>query len=87
MHRVQLHYTLSRDAGDALIRNPLPEMLEAVAQQGSISAAARALGLSYRHVWGSLKKWRTHFLVTVFSLLRSSAIKRFLSCPSQDHGH
>ena len=57
MHRVQLHYTLSRDAGDALIRNPLPEMLEAVAQQGSISGAARALGLSYRHVWGALKRW------------------------------
>jgi molybdate transport repressor ModE-like protein len=28
-----------------------------VAQQGSISAAARALGLSYRHVWGALKRW------------------------------
>jgi len=57
VHRVQLHYTLSRDAGDALIRNPLPEMLQAVAQQGSISAAARSLGLSYRHVWGALKRW------------------------------
>eukprot|EP01035_Chromulina_nebulosa_P015817 gene15817-20957_t len=29
--RVQLHYTLSRDAGTALIRNPLPELLQAVA--------------------------------------------------------
>ena len=57
MHRVQLHYTLGRDAGDALIRNPLLDMLQAVAQQGSISAAARALGLSYRHVWGALKRW------------------------------
>lgn len=57
MHRVQLHYTLSRDAGDALIRNPLPEMLQAVAEHGSISGAARALGLSYRHVWGALKRW------------------------------
>lgn len=57
MHRIQLHYTLSRDAGDAQIRNPLPEMLEAVAQQGSISAAARTLGMSYRHVWGALKRW------------------------------
>lgn len=57
MHRVQLHYTLSRDAGNALIRNPLPEMLQAVAEQGSISGAARALGLSYRHVWGALKRW------------------------------
>ncbi len=25
--------------------------------QGSISAGARALGLSYRHVWGELKRW------------------------------
>lgn len=57
MHRVQLHYTLSRDAGNALIRNPLPELLQAVAEQGSISGAARALGLSYRHVWGALKRW------------------------------
>ncbi len=32
-------------------------MLEAVAQQGSISAAARTLGMSYRHVWGALKRW------------------------------
>lgn len=57
MHRIQLHYTLSRDAGNRLIRNPLPEMLAAVAQEGSISGAARALGLSYRHVWGALKRW------------------------------
>jgi len=57
VHRVQLHYTLSRDAGDALIRNPLLDTLQAVAQQGSISAAARALDLSYRHVWGALKRW------------------------------
>lgn len=57
MHRVQLHYTLSRDAGTALIRNPLPELLQAVAEHGSISGAARALGLSYRHVWGALKRW------------------------------
>jgi putative molybdopterin biosynthesis protein len=57
VHRVQLHYTLSRDAGNALIRNPLPELLQAVAEQGSISGAARALGLSYRHVWGALKRW------------------------------
>ena len=57
MHRVQLHYTLSRDAGNALIRNPLPELLQAVAEQGSISGAARALDLSYRHVRGALKRW------------------------------
>ncbi|HGP5685075.1 TPA: winged helix-turn-helix domain-containing protein, partial [Vibrio cholerae O1] len=57
MHRIQLHYTLDRDADGALIRNPLLDMLQAVAQQGSISGAARALDLSYRHVWGALKRW------------------------------
>ncbi|NDB45046.1 MAG: LysR family transcriptional regulator, partial [Betaproteobacteria bacterium] len=34
-------------------------LLQAVRSQGSISAAAKALNLSYRHVWGELKKWET----------------------------
>ena len=33
------------------------DLLQAVAQKGSISAAARDLNLSYRHVWGELKRW------------------------------
>lgn len=57
MHRLQFHYTLSRDSSPALLRNPLIDLLQAVATQGSISAGARALGLSYRHVWGELKRW------------------------------
>lgn len=32
-------------------------LLQSVDQHGSISAAARELGLSYRHVWGELKRW------------------------------
>ncbi|MBK6294293.1 MAG: helix-turn-helix transcriptional regulator [Rhodoferax sp.] len=58
MHRLQFHYTLSRDSSPALIRNPLIDLLQAVAQSGSISGASRALGLSYRHVWGELKRWQ-----------------------------
>lgn len=57
MHRLQLHYTLSPDSSPALVRNPLIDLLQAVAQAGSISAAARAMKLSYRHVWGELKRW------------------------------
>jgi putative molybdopterin biosynthesis protein len=65
VHSVSLHYTLShRDDADttshneaALLRHPLMDLLQAVAQQGSISAAARELNLSYRHVWGELKRW------------------------------
>ncbi|MCF8207876.1 MAG: helix-turn-helix transcriptional regulator [Rhodoferax sp.] len=57
MHRLQFHYTLSRDSSPAVVRNALLDLLHAVASQGSISAGARALGLSYRHVWGELKRW------------------------------
>lgn len=59
MHRVRLHYTLAGDAGPELIRHPLIDFLQAVAERGSISGAARALDMSYRHVWGQLKHWET----------------------------
>jgi molybdate transport repressor ModE-like protein len=39
------------------VRNPLIDLLQAVSNHGSISGGARALGLSYRHVWGELKRW------------------------------
>ena len=65
MHSVNLHYTLihktnisaSHSGDGALLSHPLMALLQAVAQHGSISAAARAMGLSYRHVWGELKRW------------------------------
>jgi putative molybdopterin biosynthesis protein len=63
MHRLQLHYTLSKDTShrntNQTVRNPLIDLLQAVSTQGSISAGARLLGLSYRHVWGELKRWET----------------------------
>ena len=63
MHRLQFHYELSATNGqaparNAVVRNPLIDLLRAVDQAGSISAAARQLGLSYRHVWGELKRWQ-----------------------------
>jgi putative molybdopterin biosynthesis protein len=58
MHKVELSYLLSPERGkDALIRNPLMDLLHAVREQGSIAKAAREMDLSYRHVWGALKKW------------------------------
>jgi putative molybdopterin biosynthesis protein len=39
------------------LRNPLMDMLQAVRATGSIAGAARVLDLSYRHVWGELKRW------------------------------
>ena len=59
MHKIELSYSLAaRDgSGGASIRNALMDLLHAVREHGSISAAAKALGLSYRHVWGELKRW------------------------------
>jgi putative molybdopterin biosynthesis protein len=58
--KIELSYSLTaRDAGRPSIRNPLMEVLQAVRQRGSIAAAAKALGQSYRHVWGELKRWET----------------------------
>ncbi len=61
-HRVELAYSLVKapQAAD-LVLHPLFQMLDAVERRGSISAAARTLGLSYRHVWGELKRWEDDF--------------------------
>ena len=57
MRRIRLNYVLGADTGSAPLHNPLLDLLQAVREQGSISAAARVLDLSYRHVWGELKRW------------------------------
>ena len=62
MKPVELSYAWGGSAalparGAALLRNPMVDVLQAVRDQGSISAAARAIGLSYRHVWGQLRAW------------------------------
>ncbi|MBN9203764.1 MAG: helix-turn-helix transcriptional regulator [Methylibium petroleiphilum] len=37
--------------------HPLFDLLQALHRHGSIRPAAQSLGLSYRHVWGELKRW------------------------------
>jgi putative molybdopterin biosynthesis protein len=57
VRKIELSYTWAGQGGARLIRNALMDLLHAVRDSGSISAAAKALGLSYRHVWGELKRW------------------------------
>ena len=57
MHRIDLNYTLARERNAAAVQHPLFTLLDALHRHGSISAAARELALSYRHVWGELKRW------------------------------
>ena len=58
MHRIHLTYTFGGARESPLdLHHPLLAMLAAVHDTGSISGAARNLELSYRHVWGELKRW------------------------------
>ncbi len=60
VRKIELSYAIATQrTGPATIRNPLMELLLAVRTHGSISGAAQALGQSYRHVWGALKRWET----------------------------
>ena len=63
MQHIDLSYHLAppgqetRRNRQSPLRNPLMDLLQAVRQSGSIAAAAKSVGLSYRHVWGELKRW------------------------------
>ena len=59
MHKVHLSYRLAAEAPDGEpLHHPLFALLAAIHADGSISGAARRLGLSYRHVWGELSAGR-----------------------------
>ena len=57
MRKVELSYDFAARRQDGWVRNALIDLLHAVQEQGSISGAAKVLGLSYRHVWGELRRW------------------------------
>jgi putative molybdopterin biosynthesis protein len=56
---IHLEYRFAADAAQrgATLANPLVDLLRTLRDTGSISAAARTLGSSYRHTWGALKHW------------------------------
>ena len=61
---IHLSYQWSPDGADRTadtspLHHPLMDLLQAVRSSGSIAMAAKALGLSYRHVWGELKRWES----------------------------
>ena len=55
--RVQLTYAFGGEPSAGPVHHPLFALLAALHDGGSVSAAAKALGYSYRHVWGELKRW------------------------------
>ncbi len=59
MDKVELRYDFAPRRQDGWVRNALMDLLHSVQEEGSISGAAKVLGLSYRHVWGELRRWET----------------------------
>ena len=59
--RVQLTYALGTDGAQKPVHHPLFALLGALHDGGSISATAKSLSLSYRHVWGELRRWELQF--------------------------
>ncbi len=58
MLHVKLAYTFARAGGLRMqLENPLFDILSAIHATGSVGQAATRLALSYRHVWGELKRW------------------------------
>lgn len=56
---VHLQYTFQPDGQrGADLHNPLFDLLSGLREHGSIQHAAKAMGASYRHVWGALKQWQ-----------------------------
>jgi molybdate transport system regulatory protein len=44
------------DTGDSIFGEGQMRILETIREQGSINAAAKALGMGYRSMWGRLRK-------------------------------
>jgi putative molybdopterin biosynthesis protein len=59
MLHVSIENKLSKDPSKNWVKHPLVELLERVNTHGSIGAAAKSLGRSYRYVWGELKFWES----------------------------
>ncbi len=88
MHKIYFNYSFeqlrlnakAQDAtASALINNPLLDLLHAVETSGSISGAARLMQLSYRHVWGELKRWESElgFILILWEKGKSARLSEF----------
>lgn len=67
---IRPEWLLKRDDGAAISLPALLRLLTEVRDQGSISRAATAVGLSYRHAWGLLREFDDQFGATLVQKVR-----------------
>ena len=68
---VHLQYSFEADGQrGADVHNPLFDLLSSVHEHGSIQHAAKAMGASYRPIWGALKRWEEVMGEPLGSILR-----------------
>ena len=53
--KIRTKIWIENEDGEQLLGQGRLKILEAVAREGSLSAAARALGMSYRALWGKVR--------------------------------
>ena len=53
--RIRTKIWIENDAGEQLLGQGRMKILDAIARTGSLSAAARDLGMSYRALWGKVR--------------------------------
>ena len=57
MHNIKIQYSWTKEPTPALEKTHLVTILKSIRECGSINAAAKDVGFSYRHVWGEVKNW------------------------------
>ncbi len=57
--KVRLNFSLFKKEQNSklVLSNPLLDLLDAVKRTGSLTAASKELGYSYRHLWNEVKEW------------------------------
>jgi len=55
-HKLRIKIWIERETGDSIFGEGQMHILETIRDQGSINAAAKALGMGYRSMWGRLRK-------------------------------
>ena len=92
MMHLSIEYKFTQEPTRHRLEHPLLSMLESVHQSNSIRQAAKDLGVSYRFIWGELKRWESELNTNLIVWGRTGKgatltheAKQFLLAVAQTH--